>query len=77
MVLAILPPIMAAGWRGYRWLYPPFIPLPPALNYSEAERRELLQFLSEIPRAEAFFDPGGPPDAMHISSSPAQNTPNP
>jgi hypothetical protein len=71
MILAILgPPLLAGGWFGYRWLHPPFVGLPPALNFSEEERRELARYLNEMPRGKALFDPNGPPEAMRTSQTP-------
>ena len=64
IAVLVLPPLIAGTWFGYRWLYPPFAGLPPALPpliYSEEERRELA--------SEALFDPGGPPDPMPASSA--------
>jgi len=76
IVVLVLPPVLAGGWFGYRWLYPPFIGLPPALSYSEEERRELLRYLNELPRGEALFDPGSPPSLMPSYSAPAPNPPS-
>jgi hypothetical protein len=67
----LAPPLLAGGWFGYRWLYPPFVALPPALNFSEEERRELARHLNEMPRGKVLFDPNGPPEAMHTSQAPA------
>ena len=68
-------PLIAGAWLGYRWLYPPFISLPPALNYNAEERRELLRYLNERPCEDVLFDLGGTPSPMPISSAPAQNQP--
>lgn len=77
LAMLVLPPLLAGGWFGYRWLHPSFSPLPPAINLTTDERHELLRYLNRMPRVEPLFDKGGPPNPVPVSQAPAPNPPSP